>query len=318
MYSLIIVDYNSIEATANYIAHCRQYLGVAGASHVVIIENGSTAGVEEFLASRFGDGSIKALSELGRDVVCYKADGQEIVYCPSGGNLGYARGNNLGAEIARTLWNDPYYIISNNDLVLSSGLDLSLAEELFSQNPEIGVIGPLVVTPAGVQQSPRRWLRASACLFSGLWLSAFGGLLGEKQRQRLWDKTGNDVVPDAQSGYCDWVSGCFMLVRAAAFHKAGMFDPHTFLYAEEPILAKRLEAVGSRVYFCRELSVIHRHAESTKKAIAAFRMVEIGFDANCYFYKTYMHTSPLALCFYKISFRIFKLLYLLKHRLAEK
>ena len=314
MYSLIIVDYNSIEATMDYIDRCRQYLGAVGAVHIVIVENGKEEGVAEALADRFGDSITQSLPDLDRNVYCYKKDEQEIIYCASGDNLGYARGNNLGAEIANAIWHDPFYIISNNDLVFSEVLDLSKIDTLFSENPQIGVIGPLVVTSAGECQSPRRWLSAPRRLLASYGISAFGSLLGKKWRLRLWNKHCNDTVVDAPSGYCDWVSGCFMFVRADAFHKAGMFDPHTFLYAEEPILAKRLEAIGSRVYFCREVAVIHKHAESTKKAIAKFRMVEIEFDANCYFYSSYMGTSKACILCAKTCFKLYRLMFQAKHK----
>lgn len=311
MYSLIIVDYNSMEATMEYIERCKQYLGMA-ASHVVIVENGDHTGATERLSQRYGACHVKCLTGISQQVCCFEKDGQQIAYCASGDNLGYAKGNNLGVMIADKLWNDPYYIISNNDLVFARPMDMALISRLFDEDPTVGIIGPAVITPQGQRQSPRCWQSAAHRLIANYWISAFGGLLGEKRRRGLWERYCKDVLEDAQTGYCPWISGCFFFARAEAFHRAGMFDAHTFLYAEEMILAKRLEAVGSRVFFCREAEVVHNHAQSTQKALAVFRMTEIDFAANYYFYREYMHTPKALLALAKGSFWVFTALFKLK------
>lgn len=317
MYALILVDYNALEKAVAYTKLCRQYLGEAGASHVVIVENGTVEKPLEMLAQAFGEPKTHPCDQVEQTVYCFEKDGQQIAYCHSGGNLGYARGNNLGVRIADAIWSDSFYIISNNDLVFEKPLDMTLVDSLFDRHPDIGIIGPTVITPAGERQSPRYWQSASHRLIANYWIPAFGGLLGEERRMRLWERCCRDTIDGAESGYHAWVSGCFFFVRAETFHRAGMFDEHTFLYAEEMILAKRLEAVGSRVYFCREIEVIHKHAESTKKVLAAFRMTQIDFEANYYCYKNYLHTSPILLALAKVSFWLFTALFKLKQKLKE-
>jgi len=312
MYALILVDYNALQKTVEYARLCWQYLGQAGASHVVIVENGTVEKPLEMLAQAFGAPKVCPCDQVAQTVYCFEKGGQQIAYCHSGGNVGYARGNNLGVRIADAIWGDPFYIISNNDLVFEEPLDMALVDSLFKQHSDVGIIGPAIVTPAGERQSPRYWQKAGHRLITNHWVSAFGGLLGEERRMQLWNRWCRDTLDEAQTGYHAWISGCFFFVRAEAFHKAGMFDEHTFLYAEEMILAKRLEAVGSRVYFCREVEVIHKHAESTRKALAAFRITQIDFEANYYFYKTYMHTSPLVLALAKLSFALFTGLFKVK------
>lgn len=312
MYALILVDYNAPQKAVEYTKLCRQYLGQTGASHVVIVENGTVEKPLEILAKAFGEPKVCACDQVAQTVYCFEKDGQQIAYCHSGGNVGYAKGNNLGVKIADAIWGDPFYIISNNDLVFEKPLDMALVDSLFDRYPDVGILGPTVITPAGERQSPRYWQTAFDRLIAAYWVPALGGLLGEKCRMELWRKHCRDTLDDAQTGCHAWISGCFFFVRAEAFHKAGMFDEHTFLYAEEMILAKRLEAVGSKVFFCREIEVVHKHAESTRKALAAFRMTQIDFAANYYFYKTYMHTSPLVLALAKLSFVLFTGLFKVK------
>ena len=41
MYSLIIVDFNSLNRTIKYIETCKVAMGTEGASHIVIVQNGN-------------------------------------------------------------------------------------------------------------------------------------------------------------------------------------------------------------------------------------------------------------------------------------
>jgi GT2 family glycosyltransferase len=193
MYSLIVVDYNSLEKTIEYIQLCRQFLGRKGSAHVVIVDNGTLEHPLQLLADHFGKSELLNSPEIEQPIYSFKAEDQQILYCHSGANLGYAKGNNLGVKIARNVWNDPFYIISNNDLVLSKTLDLSIIDHLFETNHQIGVIGPRVITPAGEQQSPRRWQSVFQRLIANYWVSACGGLLGRTKRQQLWSKYCNDT-----------------------------------------------------------------------------------------------------------------------------
>lgn len=317
MYSLIVVDYNSLEKTIEYIQLCWKFLGEKGAAHVVIVENGTPSNPLELLADNFGETELLRSLEIEQPVYSFEKGNQQVLYCNSGANLGYAKGNNLGVIIASKIWSDPFYIISNNDLVFSKTLDLSVVDHIFDEKPEVGIVGPMVVTPAGEQQSPRILQSAPRRLIVNYWISACGNLLGSNTGRKLWDKYCNDTVQNAQNGFFDWVTGCFFFVRADAFHRAGMFDNYTFLYAEEMIIAKRLESVGSRVYFCRDVEVIHKHAESTKKALTTFRMAEVDFDANCYFYSRYMGVSKTKITCAKISFALYRVLFHTKQKIKH-
>lgn len=306
MYSLIFVDYNTIEATITCIARCWDAMGIRGAGHVIIVENGTNEGVLEQLSQRYGSYTEQSVEGVEQKLYRFQKETQEIFYCHSGENMGYARGNNLGARIAKALWNDPFYIVSNNDVCFEKPLDLTVVDRLFAEDPAIGVVGPVVRLPSGIQQSPQAWAPAFRRLIVDYWRRfAAAFLSGEKKAQYLI-KHCNDVVPNAPSGVCDWISGCFMLLRSDAFHKAGMFDEHTFLYAEEMILSRRLEAVGSKVWFCRELEIIHNHAQTTKKALSIIKGRELDFQAVWYYYKTYTSTSAFLLRLAQWNFSVYK------------
>lgn len=315
MYSLIIVDYNSINATTEYIKSCKDALGVEGGSHVVIVQNGQD--VLEQLKARYGEPMLCSLPKIAQLVYRFHKGQQDICYCCSGENMGYAKGNNLGVRIAQAVWNDPHYIISNNDLVFEKPIDLSVVNALFDRDPTVGIIGPGVFSPSGISQSPNRWRGAFSRLIGFYWVRTLAMFLKGERKSRLLGGY-SDTVASASEGPCGWVSGCFFFVRAEAFHRAGMFDENTFLYAEELILSRRMEKAGYKVWFCPKVSVVHNHAQTTKKAISLMQSREIEFRAVWYYYKTYTNTSALLLALAKWNFALYKFLFLATRKIKEK
>ena len=306
MYSLILVDYNSLNATVNYIRSCRNCLGISGTGHIVIVENGSGEGDVDLLQQAFGTYEILNADGISQTLYSFRWEECQIVYCHSGGNLGYAKGNNLGTEIAQKLWADPYYIISNNDLEFPATFDLDIAGKLFESNPKIGAIGPQIITPEGICQSPHRWISAYRRLIVFIWLCSIANFVSPQRYNQLKEKYCNDLDIDAPTGPCGWVSGCFCILRSSAFHKAGMYDPHTFLYAEEPILSRRLEKAGFETWFCRELDLVHRHGQTTKSAMSRLKIFAMDFQSMHYYYRTYTDTSAIVLLLAKWNFALYK------------
>lgn len=310
MYSLILVDFNTIDITTEYLARCRKALGVRGASHAIIVENGSNDGIPEKLESLYGTPKLCPVEGVEQAVYCYETADQKILYCHSGENMGYARGNNLGIRIAKAVFDDPYYIVSNNDLVFPKAVDLQLGDQIFRDHPEIGIIGPRITTPAGEFQSPNQFESAFRRLFAFYW----------KPLTRLWKKLfcrKAAASGPAKSGPCDWVSGCFMLLRAEAMEKAGMFDGNTFLYAEELILSRRMTANNYCTWYCDELHVVHQHAQTTKKALSALRAKDINFQSIHYYYKTYTNTSGFVLLLARVNYWIHRSVFWCAHKLSE-
>lgn len=306
MYSLIIVDYNTLDTTVEYLSRCRQALGRQGASHVVIVENGDDTAVPERLRDAWGECTRQPLPGTDLPLLRFCRDGWEVCYCHSGENMGYARGNNLGVRIADALWNDPYYIISNNDLVFPEQADLQAIHRYFQQHPRVALVGPKIVGTDGRPQSPRRKRSAFCMLIGWYWAMALGGPF-----KRLVD----DVVTDAREGQCDWVTGSFLFLRGEGFRQAHGFDPHTFLYAEELILSARLDAAGYTAAYCPAFTLVHAHGQTVQKTISVLRNLLIGFTSLSYYYGTYRGAPDLLLWFAKQNFKIYTGIYRIKQRI---
>ena len=310
MYTLIVVDYNALEKTIDYVCAAYGRLGPEGAGHTVIIENGNPTGTLEKMSARFGQYETVRLNGVGLDVYHFHKDGQQVCYCNSCENLGYAKGNNLGVAVASAMWNDPYYIISNNDLVFCESFDLNAVTARFECDPQIGAIGPRIQTPTGLLQSPRCWQSPFRRLFVTYWMLALGSVLPQGLHKKLWNRFCDDTQKNPQNGPCHWLMGCFFFIKREAFAQAGGFDPNTFLYAEEMIFSRRLEKAGFYSYYCDDIVIIHSHGQTTKTAMSQIKMVELDFNSNCYYYQTYEHTPKAVLLLAKWNFAMYKALFL--------
>jgi GT2 family glycosyltransferase len=63
---------------------------------------------------------------------------------------------------------------------------------------------------------------------------------------------------------CDWVPGCFYLVRKEVIDQIGLFDPRFFFYCEEVDHCRRARDAGWIVTFYADTQVVHIGGESAK------------------------------------------------------
>lgn len=215
-------------------------------------------------------------------------------------NLGFARGNNLGAEFCKKWFAPKYILFTNNDIRLNGS---DIAEKLILKletYADVGVIGPKVVGLDGKLQSPfpytTYWKRH-------IWMYWSTFFYSEEKKRKIFRL---DYQETAQEGYHYYVMGSFFMVRAVDFYQCGMFDPHTFLYAEEPILSERMNAIGRNVYYYPEVEVVHEHGATTSK-FARSKTADWQFESENYYYKKYKHISRFLIFLGKITHNLMKL-----------
>jgi GT2 family glycosyltransferase len=152
----------------------------------------------------------------------------------------------------------------------------------------IAGIGPRVVGTDGIDQSPHQ--RISFFRYSA-WV-LFKSLRNKYSLLRLnTDKQQQQSHQTAH--YCYWVSGCFLLVRANYFIKAGKFDPETFLYSEEKILAERFRKIGKKFFFDPSVKIIHLSGEITNNHLLHSDKRDLLFNNDCYYYRKYRGVHPI-------------------------
>ncbi|MBK7614782.1 MAG: glycosyltransferase family 2 protein [Burkholderiales bacterium] len=225
----LLVSYNTRELLDPCLAALRLALLPIGGGTVVVVDN----------ASR--DGSAAHLAQAAPDVTLIR----------SGANLGFGRANNLALAHAQT----PFVLLLNTDAFIEpDGLRLPLA--YMASNPNCGILGVRLVGRDGDLQPccryfPTPWNQFLSRTGLSRWLPG-----------RLVD---NMDWPHDQVRDCDWVPGCYYLVRKEVIDQVGLFDPRYFLYFEEVDHCRAAKQAGWRVVYFPFTQVVHLGGESARK-----------------------------------------------------
>lgn len=313
MVTLIIVDYKTMERTIEYLTEFWRKLQEKELLHVVIVDNSEKEANKQELPDKLtGYALAETEYEVRGKTVCRgRLQTMEYLYVAAEENLGYAKGNNLGAAVARLCYpEDSFYLFSNNDLKLPEVFSLITLMEPMKKYGDVAAVGPKIVGPDGAYQNP--WKKTGA--FKQLFLQYFDLLLPMFCKISGYI-TNRDISKVDESRYAYWVSGAFLLADAEAFRQAGGFDEHTFLYCEEMILAERLHRIRKRMYYESQVTVVHEHGRTVKKAWKVLQGITFSFESNLYYYKEYCGLSGLAEKAARVHFAIFRQLFALKKKL---
>lgn len=169
-------------------------------------------------------------------------------------NLGFAGGNNLGAQHAR----GEHLILVNSDAFLQPG---SLAGGLarMREQPRVGLAGGLLIGKDGQPEPSAR------CFPSPLNdLLSLSGLAARFPKSRFFGRFDRTWADPQQPAEVDWVPGAFCIVRRAAIDQIGFFDERYFLYYEEVDLCRRLRKAGWTIAYWPDLRAEHWGGESSK------------------------------------------------------
>ena len=280
MIGVIVINYHSEEKKIGFVR--TELAKIRSDYAVVIVDNGST----EFSRDRL--------------LEAFRGADQYVFVVPSDENLGFAKGNNLGAEVARNQFSPDVLLFANNDIRL---VDLDtvdrMAAKLMSLD-DAGALGPKVVGLDGRLQSPEPFISFWDRHVALYWRSLFSAKPGKP----FWE----EYSQTAQEGFHYRISGSFFMVKAKDYFTCGKMDPNTFLYAEEMILSERLKRIGKKVYYYPEVSVVHEHGATTRKYYDKVRIRELKYRSEKYYYKTYIGTPAWQFLIGDLTYSLKKLL----------
>ena len=169
----------------------------------------------------------------------------------SGGNIGFGRANNL----ALPFFDAPYMLLLNTDAFVAED-SVKKALRFMESHPDCGIVGVRLTGRDGEVQPSCRYFPTPLNVFL-----TRTGLARRFPGVRLVD--GPDWAPvDAKE--CDWVPGCFYLIRKQVIDQVGLFDPRYFLYYEEVDHCLQTQRAGWKVMFTPDTSVVHLGGESAK------------------------------------------------------
>jgi N-acetylglucosaminyl-diphospho-decaprenol L-rhamnosyltransferase len=238
--TVVVVTHNSHA----YLTDCLDRLS---GRDVVLVDNASDDGTPEFVAERYPDVRLVALSE----------------------NVGFGRANNLAAESTGS----DYLLLLNPDAwPVGDAIDELIAHA--DAYPDIGLAGPRLLNTTGTLQ------RSIHGVPTALWLGnpAIPGAPSPRRRRPLrkalyymrWRLKRRPGEPSARGARVvlksHYLKGAVLLVRREAWNAVGGFDSDFFLFAEEIDLCVRIRQAGWTVEYVPGTSFVHVLGGSTGHA----------------------------------------------------
>jgi len=263
--SVIIVSWNA----KGYLRDCLVSVYATGENvlhEVIVVDNDSTDGSPEMVEKQF----------------------PKVKLIRAGGNLGFARANNLGIKHATgSLW-----ALINSDVVVHPNC-LQRLVALMDGLPKVGLIGPKVFGRDEQLQLtcgrlPTVW--NTFCEFS---------LLGRVFPR--WPMCGGFLMSAADHERCaevEVLSGCFWLARRTSVEQVGGLDERFFFYAEDVDWCKRFGDAGWKVMFVPEATATHFGGGSSSKAPLRYSIEMLR--ANLMYWKKH-HGNIGRLAFYLLA-----------------
>ena len=294
---VVIIDFLSAERTMLFI---QDFINASPNCELrfIIVDNADNMENQKILIKNM---SLCDISDFEEAKVFCNIEKNIYVVIP-GGNLGFARGNNVGFLLAKKLYNPQLVLFSNNDIRFPCDFRMEMLIQVIKERNDAGVVGPKVVGLDGKQQSPCREMSLYQRWWKKMLLWPLDRIIDKIFKIKI---ISNDLLEQCESGEVYRVIGAFMLCDAYKFEKAGKFDEKTFLYAEELILSERMKKKGYKTYYESGATIIHEGGFTTKKNYIPLRKLKQRLESELYYYKEYKKVKPIYIKMTKVLFSFY-------------
>jgi GT2 family glycosyltransferase len=241
--SVILVNYHTTELAKACLRSLRKHLDVAGVE-VILVDNATTGFDPAALIDAW--------------------PGLKVVRSPA--NLGFGRGNNLGARHA----SGDYLWLLNTDTLVPEDHGIGALLGFLDEHPEYAGAAPLLTDLDGVVQPwqtgyfPALWrmlLSPPARVVAGLAPALRGPL----------SRVDADLRPVADADV-DQVVAAALVVRRDAFQCVGGFSPEYFFFLEDTDLCRKLRTRGWRVRWVPRARIVHLWGRSVTDPVRRQRL----------------------------------------------
>lgn len=245
MVYIIILNWNGLQDTAPCIESCRKL--EYSNRRIVVVDNGSSDGSEEILRERFPD----------------------IHVIQTGGNLGFAGGNNTGMRYALKEGADYIWLLNNDTVVDAHCLDFLIAAA--EAEPAAGMIGNKILYHD----------RPEIIWYAGGTVDLHaGGMTHHTGKDRRDDGSYDDPGP---AGY---ITGCSILAKKEMVRDIGELDENYFLYFEDVDWSLRAARSGWKLYYEPKARLWHKEGARREKEFSD-RFVYYSLRNRLYFMKRF-------------------------------
>lgn len=284
MLGIVIVNYKTDDRLIKYVGE--ELVKINSTCKIAIVNNACTSESNRRIAQKCG-GEIVDGNNINIKSKAFVLGIEE--------NLGYARGNNVGAKFLFEHFEIDHLLFSNCDLSFHNDDVIDSLIRKMDELPDVGLMGPYIESPTGARHNP--------CKLKSVWKRhIIPKLLYPFLPSSMRGPMASPVSDEAVEGYCDYLSGSVFLVSSRAFLKAGMFDPNTFIFCEEPILAMRMRSVGFKAYYYDKVKVIHEHAYTVRKLKLGNLIGKYDYQSNRYYQRKYRNMAGFKLFVFDLSY----------------
>ncbi|MBN4061514.1 glycosyltransferase family 2 protein [bacterium AH-315-G11] len=166
-------------------------------------------------------------------------------------NVGFGRANNQAVPLIK----GRYVLLLNTDAFVSPDT-LEKTVAYMDEYEKCGLLGVKLIGRDGALQPSCRYFPTPFNIF-----------LQQTGFKKFFPAT--RMVDDMDWGHdspksCDWVPGCYLLMRKEVIDQVGLFDERYFLYSEEVDLCFAAKKADWQVHYFSDTSVIHLGGESAK------------------------------------------------------
>ena len=235
--SVIIVNWNAgkyLEETINSLHEKVQDVSY----EIILIDNNSNKDEESYLY-------IGKLAQYD-NVTIIKSDE----------NLGFARANNKGMEIAK----GRNFLILNPDVVMHNNV-VKILSDYLDNNKNVGMVGPKVLNTDGSFQQPclRGKPYPKDTLFHLIGLAKAFTNKEYFNGYALWHLDRDEI------NECGALSGCCMMLKKTLYEEIGGMDEQFFMYQEETDWGLRTAKAGYKTVYNPNAVITHYQGVTTKK-----------------------------------------------------
>jgi GT2 family glycosyltransferase len=180
-----------------------------------------------------------------------KSNYSDCVLIQNSVNVGFGRANNQAVELIQ----GRYVLLLNTDAFVEPDT-LRKTLSYMETHGNCGALGVRLVGRDGFLQPSCRYFPTPLNIFlkrTGLY------------RLMPWVKMVDDLNWDHRNvRNCDWVPGCYLLIRREVIAEVGLFDPRYFLYYEEVDWCFAIKKAGWQVHYFPDTTVVHIGGESAR------------------------------------------------------
>ncbi len=252
VFVFVLLQYNHTNLTVDCISSIDSLVVENGEKRIVVVDNSP---------------ANDSFSEIKNMYINRK----DIFVIRTGGNLGYAKGNNYGYRFAVENLNPDFIIIANNDIIFHDSHTLEKVRDKFVETG-FSILGPDIIVKNDTDekhQNPHGYYFKTTD-------DTLAFIEENKRKLESLPEDKDNLVPPkvygrSQKDYYER-SGALVLHGSVYFFSINFihdfeepFDNRTFLYGEEGILALRAYSRGHILVYSPDIEVFHMAGSSMDK-----------------------------------------------------